>query len=137
MSIAKIKSRLGAVNSNSVGKKFGAIASSLKSTPSIISRDLVIEGQLTSSGIIEIEGVVKGTISGNSVILREDGFVEGLIYAEFLNIRGRFEGTIKAKNINVSGKARIVGDIEYDSLAVEDGASIDGQFKKIQSNSNN
>jgi len=136
MSIAKIKSRLGNVNSNSVGKKFEAITSSIKSTPTIIARDLVIEGQLKSSGIIEIEGIVRGTINGNSVILREDGLVEGLVYAEFLNIRGRFEGTIKAKNISVSRKAKIIGEIEYDSLAVEDGASIDGQFKKIQSNIN-
>jgi cytoskeletal protein CcmA (bactofilin family) len=134
MSIAKIKSRLGAVNSNSVQKKFGAITSSLKSTPTIIARDLTIEGQLKSTGIVEIEGIVKGTVNGNSVILREEGFVEGLVYAEFLNIRGRFEGTIKAKNITVSSKAKIIGDIEYDSLAVEDGASIDGQFKKNQSN---
>lgn len=132
MSIANIKSKLNTVNNNSVGKKIGAITSSLKSTPTIIARDLVVEGQVNSAGLIEIEGTIRGTINGNSVVLREEGVVEGLVYAEFLNIRGRFEGSIKAKNISVSSKAKIIGDIEYDSLAVEDGASIDGQFKKSQ-----
>lgn len=132
MSIVKLKSKLNTVNNNSVGKKIGAITSSLKSTPTIIARDLIVEGQVNSGGLIEIEGTIRGTINGNSVVLREEGVIEGLVYAEFLNIRGRFEGSIKAKNISVSSKAKIIGDIEYDSLAVEDGASIDGQFKKSQ-----
>ena len=132
MSIVKLKSKLNTVNNNSVGKKIGAITSSLKSTPTIIARDLIVEGQVNSAGLIEIEGTIRGTINGNSVVLREEGVIEGLVYAEFLNIRGRFEGSIKAKNISVSSKAKIIGDIEYDSLAVEDGASIDGQFKKSQ-----
>jgi len=132
MSIVKLKSKLNTVNNNSVGKKIGAITSSLKSTTTIIARDLIVEGQVNSAGLIEIEGTIRGTINGNSVVLREEGVIEGLVYAEFLNIRGRFEGSIKAKNISVSSKAKIIGDIEYDSLAVEDGASIDGQFKKSQ-----
>ena len=132
MSIVKLKSKLNTVNNNSVGKKIGAITSSLKSTPTIIARDLIVEGQVNSAGLIEIEGTIRGTINGNSVVLREEGVIEGLVYAEFLNIRGRCEGSIKAKNISVSSKAKIIGDIEYDSLAVEDGASIDGQFKKSQ-----
>lgn len=132
MSIAKIRSKLNSVNNNQVGIKLGAITANLKSTPTIIARDLTVEGQVDSKGLIEIEGNIRGTINGNSIIIREEGVVEGHILSEFLNIRGKFEGTIKAKNISVSSKAKIVGDIEYGSLAVEDGASIDGQFKKIQ-----
>jgi len=132
MSIAKIRSKLNSVNNNQVGIKLGAITTNLKSTPTIIARDLTIEGQVDSKGLIEIEGNIRGTINGNSIIIREEGVVEGNIFSEFLNIRGRFQGTIKAKNISVSSKAKIIGDIEYGSLAVEDGASIDGQFKKIQ-----
>lgn len=132
MSIAKIRSKLNSVNNNQVGIKLGAITANLKSTPTIIARDLTVEGQVDSKGLIEIEGNIRGTINGNSIIIREEGVVEGHIFSEFLNIRGKFEGTIKAKNISVSSKAKIVGDIEYASLAVEDGASIDGQFKKIQ-----
>ena len=102
-----------------------------KSTPTIIARDLKIEGEIISAGLIEIEGVVKGTIKGNSVILREEGYVEGTIIAESLSIRGKFDGTIRAKNISITSKAKVIGNIEYGSLSVEDGASIDGQFKMI------
>ena len=138
MSIANIKSKVismtsaGSNNDNSIGKRFEVISSNFKSTPTILARDLKIEGTVMSSGLIEIEGNIKGTIKGNSVILREEGVFEGEIFAESFNIRGKFDGIIRAKNINISSKARVTGTIEYDSLSVEDGACIDGQFKRIE-----
>jgi len=107
------------------------ILSNFKSTPTIISKDLKIQGELFSGGIIEIQGAINGTINGNSVILREDGVITGTVFAENFNIRGRFEGNIKAKYISISGKARVRGEVEYETLSVEDGANIDGYFKKI------
>lgn len=136
MSIASIKSKMssvqGASSDNALVKKLEAISSSLKSMPSILANDLMIEGEILSNGIIEIEGNIRGTVRGNSVIIREEGFVCGTIIAESLSIRGKFEGTVKAKNINISSKANVNGTIEYDSLSVEDGACIDGQFKRLE-----
>lgn len=100
-------------------------------TPSIIAKTTNINGEINSSGVIEIEGKTKGIIVGNIVVIRECGSVEGKIEAEQLNIYGTFNGDIKSQNINVYKKAKIVGNIEYKSLSVEDGASIDGQFKMI------
>jgi cytoskeletal protein CcmA (bactofilin family) len=120
-------------NSDAFGKTIEQMTVSFKSIPSIISKDTKIEGQVTSSGVIEIEGHIKGQINSNSIVIREEGLVEGEIFADSINIRGNFDGTIKARNINVFNKAKITGTIEYQSLSVEDGASIDGQFKQISS----
>jgi cytoskeletal protein CcmA (bactofilin family) len=138
MSIADFKSKVVSVvqnssNDNSITKKMEIISANFKSTPTIIARDLVVEGELTSSGLIEIEGSIKGTVNGNVVILREEGCVEGVIIAESVSLRGKFDGTIKAKTVAISSKARVLGNIEYEFLSVEDGASIDGQFKKLGS----
>lgn len=138
MSIANIKSKVISVaqsnssNDNSISKKLEVISSNFKTTPTILARDLKIEGEISSSGLVEIEGKINGTIKGNSVILREEGFVEGTIIAETLNIKGSFEGNIKAQNINIASKAKVTGNIEYGSLSVEDGACIDGQFKRLE-----
>ena len=105
-------------------------------TPSILSKNFQIQGDIKSSGILEIEGKAKGTIKGNLVVIREDGQVEGKIDADILNIHGAFNGDIKANKINIFKKARIIGNIEYKSLSVEDGAYIDGQFKRISTNIN-
>ena len=122
-------------NDNLIGKKFEIISSkNFKSaTPTILARDLKIEGNLISSGLIEIEGNIKGNIKGNAVILREGGNFEGQIIAESLSIRGKFDGAIHGKSIDICSKAVVTGEIEYESLSVEDGACIDGQFRRAES----
>lgn len=137
MSIASLRSKLSNITKNNafsdvaITKKIESLSSNFKSNPTILARDLIVEGKITSSSVIEIEGSVKGSVSGNSIILREEGLVEGDIFAESLNIRGKFNGNIRAKNISITAKARITGVIEYGSLSVEDGACIDGKFKQI------
>jgi cytoskeletal protein CcmA (bactofilin family) len=111
-------------------KKHPLKKESNNSTPTIIAKDLSLEGEIKSEGIIEIEGKIKGTIDAHSIIIRESGLVEGIINAQFLVVKGEFKGNIFAKNVNIDCKANIVGNIEYGILSVEDGASIDGQFKK-------
>lgn len=139
MKIARIQNQENNVNQNSPIKLSNDNKKNImtrknegKSTPTILSRDLKIEGDLLSKGLVEIEGHVHGSIRGNSVIIREDGIVEGEIMAETLNIKGRFKGSIKSKNVSISSKANVNGEIAYSTLCVEDGACIDGQFKRME-----
>ncbi len=104
-----------------------------KSAPTILADDLKIEGEVTSTGLVEIEGYVNGAVKASNVTIRENGSIEGSIISENLNIKGKFNGTIHAKQINFFSKSEVSGNIEYEVLSVEDGASIDGQFKKINS----
>jgi len=137
MSIASLKSKViaiansGSNGDSSIARKIEVISSNFKSTPTILARDLKIEGEIFSAGLIEIEGHVKGLLRVNSAILREEGSVEGTIIAESLSIRGKFDGIIKARNISINSKAKVTGTIEYETLSVEDGACIDGQFKRL------
>jgi cytoskeletal protein CcmA (bactofilin family) len=136
MSIARIKSKFSDLlkansHNESFSKSLNQISANFKSTPTIIAKDLKIEGQISGSNVIEIEGNIIGAIRGNSVVVHEEGNIEGEIIAESLTIRGKFNGTIRAKNINIASKAHITGYIEYGYLSVEDGAFIDGQFKQL------
>ncbi len=103
-----------------------------KATPTILSNDIKVEGDVVSKGLIEIEGHVKGSIRAKSIIIRENGSVEGELSSESLNIRGKFQGNINSKTISISNKANVTGNIEYLTLSVEDGACIDGQFKRTE-----
>lgn len=135
MSKSNIKSLINSLksgsNAESFGKAIDQMATSFKSMPSIIARETKIDGEVTSTGVIEIEGLITGKIKSNSVVIREDGTIDGEVFADSINIRGNFNGNIKARNINIFSKAKINGVIEYQSLSVEDGACIDGQFKKL------
>lgn len=113
-------------------------ASSIEDTysnnnPTIIAKDLSLVGDMNGDGVIEIEGNFKGTIQTKSVIIREDGVVDGSIISDFLHIKGAFKGEIKAKNIAIFEGAQVKGLVEYESISVEDGACLDAQFKIVAS----
>lgn len=102
--------------------------------PSILSKSFVVQGDIKSPGVLEIEGKVQGSVTGNSVIIRENGSIEGDVNVKNLKIHGDFNGNIIANEISIFKKAKIKGIIEYESLCVEDGASIEGEFKRISKN---
>lgn len=118
-------------DSDSISRAIGNIKSSLKLTPSILAKELSINGDIISSGVIEIEGAIKGNIKGNSVVIRESGVVDGEIKASSVSVYGKFNGLMESDVISIFSKARVVGTISYKSLSVEDGALIDGQFKQL------
>lgn len=98
--------------------------------PTVLARDLKIEGEISSPGIIEIEGSVKGDIKAGTLVIRENGKVEGEVNADSVIVKGTFHGNMKInKHAEFSSSSKIVGVIDYHSLTVEDGACIDGQFK--------
>lgn len=103
-----------------------------KSMPSLVSKTLEIKGDLISSGIVEVEGKITGNISAHTLTLRENAEVAGDIYAQIANMKGKFTGNVYAEKINISGEARIDGHMEYVSLSVENGASIEGQLKRVK-----
>ena len=104
----------------------------MKATPTIIASDLTVDGDITGTGSLEVEGKIKGTVKGNSVIIREGGKIEGALSADTLIIKGSFDGSITANAITISSKGIVTGNIDYNSLSIEDGACIDGQFKKVE-----
>jgi cytoskeletal protein CcmA (bactofilin family) len=119
-------------DSQQVQKKLFNTIKSIKSITSVLSKDMSMEGKINSGSSVEIEGKFKGDINGKRVCIRGGAEVEGLILAQFLSIEGKFNGEIKSNSINIAKTANITSsNIEYITLSVEDGASIDGNFKKI------
>ena len=98
---------------------------------SIISKDTSIKGNINSTGALEIEGDIKGDITGNIVTLRETSDVDGNIVAKVLNLKGKFNGILKSEKINISKTANIKGTLEYITLCVEEGAIIEADLKRV------
>ena len=97
--------------------------------PSIIAADLRIVGNLICGGAIEIEGMIQGNVTCTSATVRRTGSVNGDIIADTIQIDGEVNGLVKGKSITISESGRIVGVLIYESLAVKDGAYIEGQCK--------
>lgn len=97
----------------------------------IISHGVKIEGKVSSSGNIRVEGEIQGDItSQGKVIVGENGKVNGQVSGEDVTIGGKVSGTVKAKEkLVLDSKGNLKGDIFTKILVVEAGASFDGKSK--------
>jgi len=99
---------------------------------SLLSADLTIEGNLTGEGELQIDGVVKGDVRVGRLTVGETGHIEGSIYAEAVEVRGRVVGAITSKQVRLYGTSYIDGDITHEQLAMETGAFFQGRSLKFQ-----
>lgn len=97
----------------------------------VISKGVKIEGKLSCSGNIRLDGEVQGDISSQGVvIIGEFGKVNGQINADNITIGGKVTGTVKAKDkVVLEAKANLKGDITTKALMVEAGAVFNGNTK--------
>lgn len=97
--------------------------------PSIISADLKIQGNLTSAGDLQIDGIVEGDIQSRSLTVGEGALVTGNIQAETVRVCGQVTGQIKAATVNLERTAKVMGDIVHQILSLEPGAYLEGHVR--------
>jgi cytoskeletal protein CcmA (bactofilin family) len=107
----------------------GATTVQKSSVPSIISADLRITGNLESDGDIQIDGTVDGDIRSGRITVSETAVVKGALEAETVRIAGKVTGQIKARQVTLLKSAKVVADVMQESIAVEPGASFEGNCR--------
>lgn len=100
--------------------------------PSILSADLHVVGNIFSEGEIQIDGSVDGDVRANAVILGRAGIVKGAVVADTVHVMGHVTGKIKASHVMLAKSARVVGDVLHGNLGIEQGAYVEGTFRRIE-----
>lgn len=100
-----------------------------QSAPSIISADLVVNGTLTSSGDIQIDGRVEGDVHSNGLVIGEKALIHGEVLAEDVTVRGRVQGSIRARKVLLCSTCHVEGNILHEAFAVEAGAFFEGNCR--------
>ena len=80
---------------------------------------------------IQVDGKVNGDVKCKALIIGTKGLVSGQVLAKTVRIHGAMKGIVKANSVFLAATARMTGDIEHDSLAIEPGAFVDGHCKRI------
>ena len=99
---------------------------------SLIAADTLIEGNVSGGGELQIDGSVKGDVRVDHVTVGDGGQVEGGIYAEAVEVRGKVTGSITAKQVRLYGACHVDGDITHEQLAMETGAFFQGRSLRLQ-----
>lgn len=105
-----------------------------KSTETVISNDLIIEGSVTSQGVIRLEGTVLGDLHCSALVVETAGSVNGNVRAETVNVHGRVEGTIHGDNVMLHSSAFVEGDIYHQGIGIDMGAQYDGRLQWVDTN---
>ncbi|MBS0471486.1 MAG: polymer-forming cytoskeletal protein [Proteobacteria bacterium] len=99
------------------------------SAPSIISADLVVNGTLTSTGDIQIDGRVEGDVHSAGLVIGDKAYIHGEVLAEEVTIRGRVHGSIRARKVLLCSTSHVEGNILHEAFAVETGAFFEGNCR--------
>ena len=89
-----------------------------------------IEGKLTiSSGILRLNTTFKGQIeSAATVVVADEGEVEGEIHTRLITITGRVKGNVHAtERLEIKQHGVVQGDIYTPCLVVDPGGYFEGQ----------
>lgn len=94
---------------------------------SLIGPDVTIEGDFSGEGLVHVEGVIKGGVRVGELILGDGGLIEGAIFADSVEIRGKVKGAIQARAVRLHASAHVAGDIVHETLSMEPGAYFEGR----------
>jgi len=100
----------------------------------LIGEATQITGDLQFSGGLRIDGELSGNITESNInpstlIISENGHVNGAITASKIIVNGVVEGPIKATQfIELQSKAKVTGDVYYKALEMHTGAVVEGKL---------
>ena len=98
---------------------------------SYVGETMQLEGDLRTSGSIDVAGLINGNVFVSEITITDTGSVRGLVEASNIEINGHVEGKISADSVIVGKNAVIKGDIFFkNTLKTEEGADIDGYIKR-------
>lgn len=101
-----------------------------KPSPSVLSSDLTVTGNLNTSGDIQIEGTVEGDIRAHLLTVGEGATVKGECVADDVVVNGRVVGCVRGLKVRLTASARVEGDIIHKTIAIESGAHFEGSVKR-------
>jgi len=105
---------------------------------SLIGETMQLEGDLRTSGSIDVAGLINGNIFVSEMTVKEAGSIRGTVEATSIEINGHVEGKITADVVIVGKTAVIKGDVLFkNSLRTEEGADIDGYIKRMNNGKSN
>jgi cytoskeletal protein CcmA (bactofilin family) len=100
----------------------------------LIGAGTSIEGNVTFTGGLRVDGQVKGNIIAEdgkpgTLVISEQAKVEGEIRVPHIVINGTVVGPVQsAEYVELQAKANVTGDVRYNTLEMQLGAVVQGRL---------
>ncbi|MEL6235348.1 MAG: polymer-forming cytoskeletal protein [Pseudomonadota bacterium] len=103
-----------------------------KATPSVLSSDLTVRGNVLTAGDIQVEGTVEGDIRAHLLTVGETATIKGEVVADDVVVNGRVMGRLRGIKVRLTSSARVEGDIIHKTIAIESGAHFEGSVSRAE-----
>lgn len=97
---------------------------------SFIGPEMVVSGDMASDAQLHVDGRIDGDVRCNQLIQGDAGTIAGNIEADEARLAGTVEGKVTARSLIVEASARILGDVNYETVSIDAGAQIDGRLSR-------
>ncbi|MCU0513377.1 MAG: polymer-forming cytoskeletal protein [Anaerolineae bacterium] len=95
----------------------------------VLGANSTLEGVLTSSGNVRLDGTFSGTLDINgNVLVGETARITADVDARNISIAGAVRGNVNGNKVQLLRTGRVWGDISATALTTEEGAFIDGRI---------
>jgi cytoskeletal protein CcmA (bactofilin family) len=90
-----------------------------------------IVGELETSGVLKVEGVVEGSVRAEQeVLIAKDGLVQGDIQTRQAIVGGRVVGSIHGyERVEIQQDSVVQGDVMTKRLVVHEGGELNGNIR--------
>lgn len=95
-----------------------------------IGPDIKINGRVTGSGDVSVEGTVEGAISlDDNLVIAADGRVVADVEAQTVSVHGHLEGEVVAREIvHLLAGCTVTGNLRAPRINIEEGARFKGNI---------
>jgi len=106
---------------------------------SLIGVGTQIEGNVTFSGGLRVDGEIKGNVVAaegqpSTLVVSEQASIDGEIHVSHLVVNGSINGPVhSAEFLELQARSRVKGDVHYNTLEMHLGAVVDGRLVHISS----
>jgi len=113
---------------------FGKTSKPNSRIDSLIGAGTTIEGSVTFTGGLRIDGEVRGNVSASenqpgTLVVSEHAHIDGEVNVPHLVINGTVNGPVRSSvSLELQPRARVTGDVEYNSIELHLGALVDGRL---------
>jgi cytoskeletal protein CcmA (bactofilin family) len=95
---------------------------------SVIAEEVVLTGNIKSTGALQIEGTVKGNMEVSALTIGPTGALEGNVNCKNFSIRGKFSGASVCRELMIASSAVVDAKITYQDLTLQRGAALRGEL---------
>jgi cytoskeletal protein CcmA (bactofilin family) len=112
-----------------------------KRIDSLIGAGTVVDGDVTLSGGLRVDGAVRGKVATvdsqpATLVLSEQARIEGEVRVSHVVINGVVNGPVTANDyLELQAKARVNGDVVYRTLEMHVGAIVQGKLMHAEQES--